>query len=245
MPCGMAIEWTCMSTLTNVDMSPYSAETEETDKHYRPENSNSIIPKATSSQTGVSVEYVPNPNHEWFVVRASYGREQKASDYMVDHGTLTFLPRHIVNRMVNGKRVRVEEPLVPNILFAYTSREKADEYVKDTPQLSFLTYYYDHFRLEEGKNPPLVVPNIEMRNFVLATTANSAHVRVVQPDQCHFKSGDIVKVIDGPFVGVRGRVARVAGQQRVVVTVKGLCSVATAYVPSAFLQIDPTAEWIK
>ena len=51
------------------------------------------------------------------------------------------------------------------------------------------------------------------------------------------KSGDIVRVIGGPFCGVEGRVARVAGQQRVIVTINGLCSVATAYVPSAFLEV--------
>lgn len=227
-----------MSTLTNVDMKPYSAETEETDRICQPTDSRSIIPKATSSQTGVSVEYAPLPSRGWFVMRASYGREQKASDYMVEHGTLTFLPKHLVNKQRNGKNVTVAEPLVPNILFVYASREQADEYVKNTPQLSFLSYYYDHFRQEEGKNPPLVVPDSEMRNFVLATTTNSLHVRLVQPEHCHFKSGDIVKVVDGPFVGVKGLVARVAGQQRVVVTLKGLCSVATAYVPSAFLQKD-------
>ena len=54
--------------------------------------------------------------------------------------------------------------------------------------------------------------------------------------QCHFKSGDLVRIVDGKFKGVAGRVARVCGQQRVVVEVEGLCLVATAYVPSAFLE---------
>ena len=52
----------------------------------------------------------------------------------------------------------------------------------------------------------------------------------------HYKSGDIVKVIDGEFKGVTGRVARIAGQQRVVVEISGLCLVATAYIPTDFIK---------
>ena len=49
---------------------------------------------------------------------------------------------------------------------------------------------------------------------------------LVEPSQCHYKKGDIVKVIEGHFTGVVGRVARVAGQQRVVVEIDGLCTVS-------------------
>ena len=58
----------------------------------------------------------------------------------------------------------------------------------------------------------------------------------VTPEYCHFKTGDIIKIIDGDFKGVVGRVARVAGQQRVVVEIKGLCMIATAYIPNAFIK---------
>lgn len=61
-------------------------------------------------------------------------------------------------------------------------------------------------------------------------------VKVVSEDQCHFKSGDLVKVTGGEFKGVVGRVARLGGQQRVVVEVKGVCLVSTAYVPTGLLE---------
>ena len=49
------------------------------------------------------------------------------------------------------------------------------------------------------------------------------------------EKGQLVKVIDGTFKGVIGRVARWQGQQRVAVVVDDLVTVITAYVPSAFL----------
>lgn len=110
---------------------------------------------------------------------------------------------------------------------------KKDE---DTP---ILKYYLDKTRPKEtnGKHPPLTIPFDAMTNFIKATSTESDHVRVVSNEQCHYKSGDIVKVIDGEFKGVTGRVARIAGQQRVVVEIAGLCMVATAYIPSAFLEV--------
>lgn len=46
----------------------------------------------------------------------------------------------------------------------------------------------------------------------------------------------LVRVTEGDFTGVEGRVARVSGQQRVVVEIEGLCIVTTAYIPSAFIE---------
>ena len=42
----------------------------------------------------------------------------------------------------------------------------------------------------------------------------------------------MVVVTEGEFKGVHGRVARIAGQQRVIVELFDGCLVATAYVPN-------------
>lgn len=89
---------------------------------------------------------------------------------------------------------------------------------------------------ENGKHPPLTIPFTAMINFIKATSTSNEHVRIVSSEQCHYKSGDLVKVIDGEFEGVTGKVARIAGQQRVVVEISGLCLVATAYIPTDFIK---------
>lgn len=58
-----------------------------------------------------------------------------------------------------------------------------------------------------------------------------------------FEKGQLVRVVEGEFTGVIGRVARWQGQQRVGVVVGDLTTAITAYVPSAFCQkIDITIE---
>ena len=196
------------------------------------------IPEARSSQAGVSVKYVPTPGLSWYVFRASYGREDKASDYIVEDGTFVYIAKRYARKTVNGKQKKVLETLIPNLLFVYTSEEKAEEYVKNTPALSYLTYYYNHFELDDDqKNPPLTVSCKEMENFIIATCNKSEHLKFVDEEQCHFRGGEIVKVIDGLFKGVEGRVARVSGQQRVIVTLSQVGLVSTAYVPTAFLTV--------
>jgi transcription antitermination factor NusG len=50
-----------------------------------------------------------------------------------------------------------------------------------------------------------------------------------------------VRVTDGPFEGIIGRVVRVARQQRVAVEIRGLNAlITTAYIPTAFLEKLPT-----
>ena len=194
------------------------------------------IPEARNSQTGVSVRYVPTPDKRWFVFRASYGREDRAADYLIEDGTYAYVAKRQVLKTVDGKTRKVFESLIPNLLFVYTTALKAEACIKGTPPISFVSYYLDHFKRQGENNPPLTVPQREMENFILATCGRSEHLLFVTPSQCHFRSGQRVRVTDGAFRGVEGRVARVAGQQRVVVNLSGIGLVSTAYIPKAFLQ---------
>ncbi len=220
-----------MSTLSNV--TTRRGESNPPSVRFAPD----AFPEAKSSKTGVTVRYAPAPDKHWYVFRVSYGRVDKASDFLVDNGTYTYIAKKMVEKYVGGKRKRYLQTLIPNLLFAYTTEAKAEEYVNNTPAISYLSYYYNHFKQDDDqKNPPLTVSDKEMGRFVLATSNRNKHLLFVQPSQCHFKGGEEVRVIDGPFAGVEGSVARVAGQQRVVVSLSGIGLISTAYIPTAFLR---------
>ena len=69
---------------------------------------------------------------------------------------------------------------------------------------------------------------------ICAADADNTIVSLVEVPK--FEKGQLVKVIDGAFKGVIGRVARWQGQQRVGVVVDELVTIVTAYVPNAFLK---------
>ena len=219
-----------MSTLSNV--TTRRGESNPPSIGFAPD----AIPEAKSSQTGVSVRYVHDGHKHWYVFRASYGREDKAADYIVEDGTYVYIAKRYARKIVNGKQKNVLEPLVPNLLFVYATEDQAEAYVKRTPALSFITYYYNHFVHDEmGKNPPLTVSCKEMENFIIATCNRSEHLKFVNESQCHYKGGETVRVIEGLFKGVEGRVARVSGQQRVVLSLSSIGLISTAYIPTAFI----------
>ena len=183
------------------------------------------------------MRYVPDSTKAWYVFRASYRREDKASDFLINDGTYTYIAKRCVEKYFRGKRRRFLETLIPNLVFAYTTKQKANEYVNNTPALSYLSFYYNHFESDaQQKNPPLTIPLEEMNRFVQATCNRNEHLLFVDASQCHYKSGDMVVVTEGVFKGVKGRVARVAGQQRVIVALSNIGFISTAYIPTAFIQ---------
>ena len=199
---------------------------------------------AANSHTGVSSDCVHKEKKQWFVLRATYGRTEKALGILQTANVETYLPMHYVVKEINGKRKLVHEPLLPNIILARMTREKTHEFVKEPVITAKGRYYYSAktkpIEKETGKNPPVTIPDNEMLNFIKLTSVNSEHIMVLPPERCHFKSGDLVRVIDGAFTGVVGRVGRAAGQQRVIVVLEGVCNVATAYIPNDFIQIIET-----
>ena len=202
-----------------------------------------MIPLAVDMRTGVSVRYMPSPDMKWYVFRATYGREERAYDYIVGSGTYAYIAKRYVWKESGGRKMRVTETLIPNLLFVYTTEDRARGFIKSTSPISFLSYYYNHFRIDTaGKNPPLTISCKEMENFIIATSNRSEHLRFVEMKQCHFKSNAMVRVIEGIFKGVEGRVARVAGQQRVVITLSQVGLVSTAYIPTAFIEELPPQE---
>ena len=201
---------------------------------------------AESSQTGVSTKNAhiaskPKVQREgdiphWYALRTTYGREKKAYDYMTARGITAFYPTTNVVKLIKGKRKVVTESRLPNIFFAYGTEEQLKEYVYDNVNLPFLRFYYRHYH--EGNKiikTPLIVPDNQMDSLkiICAADADNTFVSLVKVPK--FEKGQLVRITDGVFKGVVGRVARWQGQQRVGVVVDQLVTVVTAYVPSAFI----------
>lgn len=200
----------------------------EVQSHQQDENSN----------TGVSSLYVPIVNHQWFVLRATYNRVEKNLETLEKKVAHVYIPKHFVIQHKDGKKKRMLEPLLPNLIFVYSTQSHLEQLFREENDLNHLRFYRDKTKdvsQYDEKHPPIVVPYYEMMNFIKLTSVDSEHIKLVEPEHCHYKSGDKVRIVDGDFAGVVGRVARIAGQQRVVVEINGLCMVATAYIPSAFL----------
>ena len=202
---------------------------------------------AESSQTGVSTRNAllatktKHPQKEelphWYALRCTYGREKTAYDYMVAKGVTAFYPTTSVVKLIKGKRKVITESRLPNIFFAYGTEEEIKTYVYDNVNLPFLRFYYRHVHVGRRiEKIPMIVPDYQMDSLKIICAADADNTIVSLVEVPKFEKGQLVKVTDGAFKGVVGRVARWQGQQRVAVVVEELVTVVTAYVPSAFLE---------
>ena len=115
-----------------------------------------------------------------------------------------------------------------------------DKNIKAPENKALLSYYYDHTSHCENsptKNPPLVISDAAMDNFIRLTSIHNPHIIPVTSENIKYKLGDEVMITEGDFKDIHGRVARIAGQQRVVVELFEGYLVATAYIPKDAIKI--------
>ena len=179
----------------------------------------------------------PKEVPHWYALRVTYGREKKAYDYLVGKHVEAYYPTIKIVKEVDGKRKIVEESRLPNIFFARGTEEKIKSFVYDNVNLPHLRFYYRHFH--EGARlvkKPLVVPDSQIESLKIICASDAEDIIMSSTSIKKFQTGQTVRIIDGKFKGVIGKVARYQGQQRVGLIIDSLLTVATAYVPSVFLE---------
>ena len=190
--------------------------------------------KPTNSQTGVSTNNVLSKTSvdtnkdakdtpHWYALRTTYGREKKAYNYLLSKNVVAFYPTLKSVKLVDSKRITVEESRIPNIFFAYGTEEELKTFVYDNVNLPYLRFYYRHTHVgNKIVKAPLVVPDNQMNSLKIICAADSDDIIASTEEVEKFKSGQKVRITEGKFAGVTGIVARYQSQQRVGIVINGL-----------------------
>lgn len=225
---------------SKADASLYNGQPSDTGLSCQSAELTSRTPSTSEdSRNGVSVENVPAGNKQWFVLRVSYGRIDKAKTFVEAKGLECYVPLQYKEVRKQGKKRNLTTPLLPSLIFVHASAEQIEALLHDNKVVAnenspLLSYYFNHTIHRQdnpNRNPPLTIRDEAMNNFIRLTSIKNPHIIPVTSYNIQFKLGDNVVVTEGEFKGVHGRVARIAGQQRVVVELFDGCLVATAYVP--------------
>lgn len=221
------------------DASLYNGQPSDTGLSCPSAGLTSCTPSISKNKGGVSVENVPAGNKQWFVLRVSYGRIDKAKTFVEAKGLECYVPLQYKEVRKQGKKRIITTPLLPSLIFVHATAEQVEALLHDNKVMAnesraLLSYYFNHTIHRQGnpdRNPPLIIRDEAMNNFIRLTSVKNLHIIPVTSNNIQFKLGDNVVVTEGEFKGVHGRVARIAGQQRVIVELFDECLVATAYVP--------------
>ena len=161
----------------------------------------------------------------WYVANTCR-QEKKIKQRLDSMGIENFIPFQQIARKIHGVDKLIEVPVIPNLVFIHTTLKTCMSLIQE--------YAFDMRYLRDRETGNfLIVPDKQMNDFMFLLDFSKDMVEVVNEN---LKKGDKVRVIKGDFAGIEGELIRVKGHKRVVVRLEGVVSLATAYIPSSFLE---------
>ena len=93
-----------MDVLKNTEVRDGKADSKETNERIGSIPKSDDVPfKVKDLLLGVSVEYAPKEGCEWYVLRATYGREIKALEAIRSLGGVAYVPLYLTREERDGK----------------------------------------------------------------------------------------------------------------------------------------------
>ena len=83
---------------------------------------------------------------------------------------------------------------------------------------------------------PYVIPEKDFNIFRIVTSARDEGLEYLGDDQPKYHEGDRVRVTAGMFKGAEGHVRRIKKDRRLVISIEGVCAVATSYIHPSLLE---------
>ena len=175
------------------------------------------------------------PNDEaWYAMRVTYGRELKIQAAM--NGKFeTFIPKCYKTVERFGKRHYELTSCISNLLFVYGTKNQIEEErqkqaeIKNDKKWHLLNFIMNH------ENKMITVPNKQMEDFIRVSNLPAEELIPLDIREGESLTGQRVKVIDGPLVGIEGFIKRIEGNKRVVVTIDGMLATALKFISPSLL----------
>ena len=174
----------------------------------------------------ISATEVQPTDSGWYAFRVYGGHTEAVVRDADRRGYESYIPMHVVDRNVFGRKVKCQRPLIASFVFLRADREYVCE-VHRNPMNGASVY-----RLP-GSDEPSPISDSEMALFRRVTEIGAENIEVVDEGVA---VGEKVCVTEGVFNGCVGRMARVRGAKRLIVAIEGVAAVATSYIPKEFLK---------
>lgn len=192
------------------------------------------------------IEEMPDSDHipsstannqplRWFAMKVFFDRTTRAAEALAACVTETYIPTRTLTLRRGGKLVKVRRPAIASLLFIRATARQAEQAEEI---LSGHAMLYRHAPADNSsrRGVPAPVDDEEMRMFRLVVDSDAENLEFLPDMAERFRAGRRVRVIAGPFRGAEGHIVRLRGDRRLVISVRGVCAVATAYLPTSFIQ---------
>ena len=143
----------------------------------------------------------------WFALKVFYNKVFEIEEALKKDKRKSYIPCEEVLVEHNGKKKTVRKPVINSLMFFRSTIKHAIE-----------------------------IQQRFMNKVIVYTSSGERGMEYFGEDNSKFQKGERVRIIDGKFKGAEGIICRIRKNRRLVVTVQGICAVATSYIPQSFLQ---------
>lgn len=147
----------------------------------------------------------------WYVVFTASRAEKRVKLRLEQAGIENYLPVRVVERECEGQIRRIEVPIISGCVFVRVS--EAD--------LSSLLSTCGVIALLKGERVPVIISDEQVESLRLLNE-RAGDIEVVDKA---IPSGDMVRVVQGDLLGIRGELIGVADRQQIVIRISHLAGV--------------------
>ena len=190
----------------------------------------------------------------WYALKVFYGKVFEIEALLGDMGLETYIPvrkellkgeahmralrrlsipddRRRDNQFVQaGPLIFKRVPVVSSLLFVRAPQERIKEVEACVKDRGFVYRTAD-------RQADAVIPDKQMAMFQLVCSSGAEGLEFFADDDLtRYKSGDKVRVLEGPLKGAEGYIKRIRKDRRLLVAIEGFIAVATTFIPSQFLE---------
>ena len=167
-----------------------------------------------------------NTGKYWHVVYTRSRAEKKVNDELTMLNIESFLPLQKKLRQWKDRRKWVEFPLLSGYCFVNITRFEYDKVLQSANVVCYVTF--------EGK--AAIIPENQIEAIKMISKQFDFEANVTTEN---FEPGQIVEIISGPMVGLRGELVKARGKHKFIVRLEQLKSAVVIEIPAENLSALP------
>ena len=177
-------------------------------------------------------ENFPQTSIHWYACKVFFNRVFMVEDLLKKQGINSYIPcKNTLVFQKDGTKKKVRKPVISSLLFFQSTEQQALDL-----QMQLNGRIMLYIERENCNKRPIAISDKEMNTFILVSSSGEKGLEYFGEDKMKFRKGEHVRVIDGVFKGAEGYICRIKGDHRLIVSIHGVCAVATSYIPQCFLQ---------
>jgi transcription antitermination factor NusG len=162
-------------------------------------------------------------DYNWHAVYVRSRAEKKAHTDLQIKDIETFLPLQRKLRQWSDRKKWVEMPLIPGYLFVRISRKEYDTIFQSSYVVSYVRF--------EGTAAIIPENQIDYLKMMLNDD------KEIEISQENFAPGQMIEVVSGPLIGLRGKLIRNKGKSKVAVELQQLGYTAMVEIKAENIRI--------